>query len=312
MRRLAVVVTGVALVAGGCAAAVKQPPAVDVTGYWRGTWSGYGIVDIPREERAEARLTQQGAHGHGELVLLGTGAAESVPLAVRRAGLAGSRVVFDVAGREVTVRHELGGALFVIDFTVEGDRMVGYVRDADPPVRIVLTRARPEPPRAAAPPAPVEPPPPAAPPPTAAEPPSVAAAPTAPPAEPEPPPPAARPAPREFVPVAELPPVYFDFDRADIRPDAARLLDAGAEWLRANADIVVLVAGHCDERGTNEYNLALGERRARAVRDYLIARGIAAERLTTVSYGEERPVCVEAGEACWARNRRVEFLVRPR
>jgi peptidoglycan-associated lipoprotein len=120
----------------------------------------------------------------------------------------------------------------------------------------------------------------------------------------------AAPRPEEFVPVVALADVFFDFDRAEIRPDAARTLQRNLEWLHANPRALVLVEGHCDERGTNEYNLILGERRARAVFDYLVAHGVAADRLSTVSYGEERPVCVERNERCWARNRRAHFLVK--
>jgi len=83
-------------------------------------------------------------------------------------------------------------------------------------------------------------------------------------------------------------------------------------WLQANADALVIVEGHCDERGTEAYNLALGERRARSVRDYLVTRGIAADRISTISYGEDRPVCREANEACWSQNRRAAFVVKPK
>lgn len=121
----------------------------------------------------------------------------------------------------------------------------------------------------------------------------------------------ARPRPGEFRPVPELKDIYFDFDRYDIRPGDAAILDANAAWLRQN-DVLVLIEGHADERGTNAYNLALGERRARAAMNYLVARGVAAARLTILSYGEERPVCTAHEEACWARNRRAHFLVRPR
>jgi peptidoglycan-associated lipoprotein len=109
---------------------------------------------------------------------------------------------------------------------------------------------------------------------------------------------------------AEIRDIHFDFDRSAIRPDAARILDATAAWLRSNAGFAVLVEGHCDERGTNEYNLALGERRARAAVDYLVRRGVARDRFRTISYGEERSVCTERGEACWRQNRRAHFLVK--
>ena len=124
--------------------------------------------------------------------------------------------------------------------------------------------------------------------------------------------PAPRPVPKEFMAVAALKEVYFDFDKYDIRPEDAKTLDANATWLKSNGDNLVLIEGHCDERGTNEYNLALGERRAKATMNYLVSQGIQANRITIISYGEERPVCTEKTEACWAKNRRANFLVKPR
>jgi len=123
---------------------------------------------------------------------------------------------------------------------------------------------------------------------------------------------APRPSPKEFMAVAALKEVYFDFDKYDIRPEDAKTLDANAAWLKSNGDNLVLIEGHCDERGTNEYNLALGERRAKATMNYLVSQGIQANRITIISYGEERPVCTEKTEACWAKNRRAAFLVKPR
>jgi peptidoglycan-associated lipoprotein len=123
---------------------------------------------------------------------------------------------------------------------------------------------------------------------------------------------AARPAPREFTSVPELRDIHFDFDKYDIRPGDAKILDANAAWLKQNDNMLVLIEGHADERGTNEYNLALGERRAKAAMNYLVAQGVQANRITIISYGEERPVCTEKNEACWARNRRAHFLVKPR
>jgi peptidoglycan-associated lipoprotein len=120
----------------------------------------------------------------------------------------------------------------------------------------------------------------------------------------------ARPAPRDFATVAGLPDVYFDFDKSAIRPDAAKVLLGSVEWLNAHADHIVLIEGHCDERGTNEYNLALGDRRAKATRDFLVAHGVAARRISLISYGEERPQCSEHNEQCWSRNRRSHFLVK--
>jgi len=132
-------------------------------------------------------------------------------------------------------------------------------------------------------------------------------APAAPPAGP----PAPRPSPRDFVAVPDVEDVHFDFDRYDIRPDAARILDANARWMKANPRALVLIEGHADERGTNEYNLALGERRAQAAMNYLVGQGLPAARFTVISYGEEWPVCQEKTEACWARNRRAHFLAKP-
>jgi len=134
---------------------------------------------------------------------------------------------------------------------------------------------------------------------TAAPPPTGAAVTTAPPAPPA-----------EFKSIPELRGVFFDFDKSTIRTDAARTLDTNIAWLKSNPAALILIEGHCDERGTNAYNLALGERRARATQDYLEARGVAAARITIISYGEERPACTARNEACWAQNRRAHFLTK--
>jgi peptidoglycan-associated lipoprotein len=118
------------------------------------------------------------------------------------------------------------------------------------------------------------------------------------------------PLPEEFDEAAALQDVYFEFDQATARAEDARVFDRNARWLAAHPGALVLIEGHADERGTNEYNLALGESRAKAARDQLVARGIARSRMTTLSYGEERPACREAAERCWARNRRAHFLVK--
>ena len=170
--------------------------------------------------------------------------------------------------------------------------------------RPAMTQAAAPPPTGAAVAAPEAPPTPMVPP-TAAPPATPPAVVTAPPA-PAPP----RPAPSEFTSIPQLRDVFFDFDRYEIKPEAARTLDANIDWLKSNASVPVLIEGHCDERGTNAYNLALGERRAKATRDYLVARGVAAGRIVTISYGEERPACRERNEACWARNRRAHFLTK--
>jgi peptidoglycan-associated lipoprotein len=123
---------------------------------------------------------------------------------------------------------------------------------------------------------------------------------------------AARPAPAEFMAVAALRDAFFDFDKYEIRPEDAKVLDSNASWLKTNLNLLVLIEGHCDERGTNEYNLALGERRAKSAMNYLVSQGVQASRITIISYGEERPQCTEHSEACWAKNRRAHFLVKPR
>ena len=111
--------------------------------------------------------------------------------------------------------------------------------------------------------------------------------------------------------VGPLKDIYFDFDRYDLKADARATLKANAGWLKANPSARVEIEGHCDERGTNEYNLALGAKRAQAARDYLITLGIAKERLSTKSYGEELPVCKEQNEGCWQKNRHDRFVVIP-
>lgn len=121
-----------------------------------------------------------------------------------------------------------------------------------------------------------------------------------------------RPQIREFRVVDDLRDVFFDFDRYDIRTGDAKVLDANARWLKENGDYLVLIEGHADERGTDAYNMALGERRAKATMNYLLAQGIQAGRMNIISYGEERPMCRERTEVCWAKNRRAHFLVKSR
>jgi peptidoglycan-associated lipoprotein len=106
--------------------------------------------------------------------------------------------------------------------------------------------------------------------------------------------------------------IFFNFDKSNIRPGDAKILGANAAYLKANPDQLVLIEGHCDERGTNEYNLALGERRAKSAMNYFVAQGIEANRITVVSYGKERPVCTQKAEVCWAKNRRDHFLTKPK
>ena len=103
--------------------------------------------------------------------------------------------------------------------------------------------------------------------------------------------------------------VYFDFDRYDLNADARTVLRANADWLKNNPGARVEIEGHCDDRGTNEYNLALGAKRAQSAREYLTTLGVAANRLSTISYGEEIPVCKEETESCWKQNRRARFVI---
>jgi peptidoglycan-associated lipoprotein len=105
--------------------------------------------------------------------------------------------------------------------------------------------------------------------------------------------------------------IQFDYDRYDLRADARDMLKTNADWLKKNPAARVEIEGHCDERGTNEYNLALGAKRAQAAKDYLVTLGISGERLSTISYGEEIPLCREQTESCWSRNRRARFVVVP-
>jgi peptidoglycan-associated lipoprotein len=103
--------------------------------------------------------------------------------------------------------------------------------------------------------------------------------------------------------------INFDFDKSDIRPGDAQILDQKLAILQANPDLRIEIVGHCDERGSDEYNLALGNRRALAAKQYLVSRGIAADRITTRSMGEEQPLVMGSTEEAWAQNRRDEFAV---
>ena len=146
-----------------------------------------------------------------------------------------------------------------------------------------------------------------------------------PPVAPATPPPAPPPAAPEVAPQVEDPlaglssaelesrgllaDIHFDFDSAELRDADRQVLAQNADFLKSHAYIKVTVEGHCDERGTVEYNLALGERRARNAHDYLVSLGVPVDRLKTVSYGKEIPLCQESSEACWARNRRAHFAI---
>ncbi|HXU32828.1 MAG TPA: peptidoglycan-associated lipoprotein Pal, partial [Thermoanaerobaculia bacterium] len=108
------------------------------------------------------------------------------------------------------------------------------------------------------------------------------------------------------------PDVYFQYDEASLSDETRDRLSKNADLLRNAPQLTLIIEGHADERGTNEYNLALGERRANAAKDYLTSLGVADSRLRTLSYGEERPVCTESEESCWAQNRRAHMVVTGR
>jgi peptidoglycan-associated lipoprotein len=133
--------------------------------------------------------------------------------------------------------------------------------------------------------------------------------------QPTPPPPPPPPPPKEPEPEPEpvrldLETIYFDFDKSELTASARTALDDAARQLMANPDKRVVIEGHCDERGTVEYNLALGQRRAHAAMEYLTRKGVEAARMSIISYGEERPVAMGHNEAAWAQNRRAAFVVQ--
>lgn len=103
--------------------------------------------------------------------------------------------------------------------------------------------------------------------------------------------------------------IYFEFDKSRLLPEAKEILKRKAKWLAANPNASVIIEGHCDERGTNEYNMALGDRRAQSAKGYLVDLGVAPQRLTTISYGEERPIDPGHNERAWAENRRDQFVI---
>src|SRR5712692_9516618 len=126
-------------------------------------------------------------------------------------------------------------------------------------------------------------------------------------APPPPPPPPAGPTDDELF-LREVRDAYFDYDKADLRPDARTALSKSADFLKSYPRFKVTIEGHCDERGSTEYNLGLGDRRANAVKQFLVSSGISADRLSTVSFGKEKPFCTESNEACWQQNRRGHFV----
>jgi peptidoglycan-associated lipoprotein len=298
----------------------------DVTGRWSGTWIGTGLFESPREDDVVLELKQVGFSGYGRVIFDGSTAAESVPWEVRREGLSGARIAAKITGSQVFVRHERGASYFAADLTRIGeDRMIGDVRGAAPGVQLLLTRKprRADPPQARVAPAPevpaasVEP---EAPAPIellpaeepASEPDPVQIAAVVPSEEPQMPEPAVRPRIQDFVASDDLKVIYFDFDSARLRNEAVDALAQTAQWLKEHEDLEVMIEGHCDEAGTPEYNQVLGQQRAQSVKTTLAAAGVEPDRLGTISYGKERPVCTEATEECRQMNRHVEFRVKSR
>ena len=300
--------------------AAAQPltsAGTNIAGKWTGSWVGTGLFNAPRQENLTLELAQRGEAGYGRMVLDGATAAESVPWEVRQQGLGGIRVFATINGSKVRLTHELDDRLFTADMTVMGDQMVGEVKGRR--VRLLLSRqsggsnapAREVPPQAAR----LTPPPIVASQPVAPQQTPVAMAPQPQAQEPEKPKAeeaAPRPRNEDYVTAPELKSLYFDFDKSVLRADAVDALSNNVTWLKENADTLVLIEGNADERGTAEYNLALGDRRAKSAMDYLEANGIAKDRLSTVSYGKERPTCTDATEECRAQNRRADFRVKSR
>jgi peptidoglycan-associated lipoprotein len=104
--------------------------------------------------------------------------------------------------------------------------------------------------------------------------------------------------------------IYFEFDKSDIMQEAQEILREKAKWLEANPDASVIIEGHCDERGTNDYNIALGDRRANSTKQFLVDMGVSSSRMETISYGEEHPVATGHNEEAWAKNRRAHFIIK--
>lgn len=128
------------------------------------------------------------------------------------------------------------------------------------------------------------------------------------------PPPAAPPAPpaavsEETLFEQNIKDAFFDYNKADIRQDAQQALTADGDFLKAHPSLSFTIEGHCDDRGSEEYNLGLGDRRANAAKDFLVNLGVSASRITTISYGKDRPFCTDENEACWQQNRRAHFVL---
>jgi len=289
-------------------------PGTDISGKWVGSWVGSGLFNAPRQENLTLEIVQKGDNGYGRIVLDNATAAESVPWQIRMQGLGGIRVFAEIDGSKVKLVHEQDDRLFTANMVVMGDQMIGEVKGRK--VRLLLARqgrpnapARDVPPQAAQ----LTPPPVVASQPVVPQQPPVAMAPAPQAQEPDKSkaePPAQRPRNEDYVAVPELKSLFFDFDKSVLRPDAVDALSSNLTWLKDNADTFVLIEGNADERGTAEYNLALGDRRAKSTQDYLEANGITKDRMSTVSYGKERPSCTDATEECRAQNRRSDFRIK--
>jgi len=118
----------------------------------------------------------------------------------------------------------------------------------------------------------------------------------------------AQPEERAEAKAAGLQPIHFDFDKSFIRDDAKPVMKANAEWLKANPKVKVKIEGNCDERGTKEYNQALGQRRAASAKKYLTDMGVSGNRISLISYGKEKPICTQSTEDCWQKNRRDDLV----
>lgn len=116
--------------------------------------------------------------------------------------------------------------------------------------------------------------------------------------------------PKAAATTAGLQKIHFDFDKSNIKPEFESVLKGNAEWMNSHSKNKVTIEGHCDERGSVEYNIALGDRRANSTKSYMQKLGIGADRLSTISYGKERPLCTQHDEGCWWQNRRAEFVAK--
>jgi peptidoglycan-associated lipoprotein len=114
---------------------------------------------------------------------------------------------------------------------------------------------------------------------------------------------------QKYSPTSDLNDIHFKFDQYDLDDDSRSVLRKNASYLKANPMAKIEVQGHCDERGTNNYNIALGERRAQSTKRYLVSQGVNASRIHTISYGEEKPFCFDRNENCWLENRRAHFMI---